>query len=103
MWGHSGTGMSTHPGDENSPKWAEPGIKSSQSRVSPGLGFRPHELDLGQKPPRDVGRGPPESSPAGVSGSLNSAGCMCACLGWGWGGGRGQPEVAAQRWGRGSL
>lgn len=58
MWGPSGTGMSTHPGQENSPKWAEPGVKSSRSRVSPGLGFRPHELDLGQKPPRQVGRGP---------------------------------------------
>lgn len=91
-----------HPGDRNSPKWAEPGLRSSWSRVSPGLGFhprpRPHELNLGQKPPGRQRGAQPVSTPAGVSSSQNGTGCLCACLGWGVGG-RGQPEVAAQKWG----
>lgn len=59
MWGHSGTGMSAPSSDEDSLRWAEPGVRSSWSRVSPGLGFPLlPELNLGQKPPREVGRGP---------------------------------------------
>ena len=80
-----------HPGDGNSPKWAESGLRSSWSRVSPGLGFhprpRPHELNLGQKPPGRQRGAQPVSTPAGVSSSQNGAGCMCACLGLGVGGG----------------
>ena len=95
-----------HPGDGNSPKWAEPGLRSFWSRVSLGLGFhpcpRPHELNLSQKPPERQRGAQPVSTPAGVSSSQNGAGCRCACLGWGVGG-RGQPEVAAQKWGGGAV
>lgn len=89
---------------ETPPNGLNPALREFLVKGIPRTGFsspplpRPHELNLGQKTPREAERAQPVSTLAGVSSSQNGTGCLCACLGWGWGE-RGQPEVAAQKWG----